>query len=257
MSITLIIPALNEQAVIRNVAEQAIDCTRTHFADYEVILVDDGSTDSTGEIMETIARNQPNVRVLHNDGNRGLGTCYQRGVALASKNYIMLLCGDGGLPAASLPAIYACVGRADIVIPYMRNLRQIKTPFRYFLSRTYTRLLNILFGFHLNYYNGLPVHRADLLRKITITSKGFGFQGEVLIKLLKSGCTYVQVGVNGAEETRRSFALRPLNFVSVIRTLLHLIREVMWFQPVPREIIENGRVDVSSPAPSRARGSAG
>jgi hypothetical protein len=150
----------------------------------------------------------------------------------------MLLCGDGGLPAKSLPAIFNAIGSADIVIPHMTNLRQIKTPLRYFLSRTYTWLLNTLFGFRLNYYNGLPVHRTDLLRHIRIASSGFGFQGEVLVKLLKSGCSYVQVGVLGAEETRRSFALRPGNLLSVAGTLLHLVSEIARFRPIPRDQIE-------------------
>ncbi|HEY0337970.1 MAG TPA: hypothetical protein VGC70_11580, partial [Burkholderiales bacterium] len=173
--------------------------------------------------------------------NIGLGACYQRGLQEARCNYVMLLCGDGGLPARSLPAIFEKIGTADIVIPYMTNLRRIKSPLRFVLSRTYSKLLNTLFGFKLHYYNGLPVHRTDLLRSIRITSSGFGFQGEILVKLLKSGCSYVQVGVLGAEETRKSFALRPRNLVSVARTLLHLIAEIVRFRPVPKEVVERGR----------------
>lgn len=110
------------------------------------------------------------------------------------------------------------------------------------LSRLYTGFLNILFGFGLRYYNGLPVHRTELLKHIEITSSGFGFQGEILVKLLKSGCSYVEVPVEGAEETRRSFALRPRNLISVAKTFLHLIWEIFRFRPIPSEIIERGRL---------------
>ena len=240
-SVTFIVPALNEGQVAQAVLTDLISVVSKSFANYEVLLVDDGSTDDTGIIMDRCAASHERVRVIHNERNIGLGACYQRGLQEARCNYVMLLCGDGGLPARSLPAIFEKIGTADIVIPYMTNLRRIKSPLRFVLSRTYSKLLNTLFGFKLHYYNGLPVHRTDLLRSIRITSSGFGFQGEILVKLLKSGCSYVQVGVLGAEETRKSFALRPRNLVSVARTLLHLIAEIVRFRPVPKEVVERGR----------------
>ena len=254
-SLTLIIPALNEQDVVRSVVEQILREVEGKVREYEVILVNDGSTDMTGEVMERLARERKNVRVLHNPGNIGLGASYRRGVKEARCQYVMLLCGDGGFPASSLPAVFERIGQADIVVPYMSNLRQLKTPTRYFLSKAYSWLLNLLFGFNLKYYNGLPVHRADLLRRIRITSNGFGFQGEVLVKLLKSGCSHVQVGVLGAEHTRRSAALRFSNLVSVARTLAHLLKEIIRFKPIPREHIESGRPAFHEEATStQARG---
>jgi hypothetical protein len=149
----------------------------------------------------------------------------------------MLLCGDGGLPAASLPAIFDRIGTADIVVPWMTNLRRIKSLPRYLLSRAYTTLFNVLCGMRLRYYNGLPVHRNDLLQRIQITSGGFGFQAEILIKLIRSGCTYVEVGVKGAEEKQQSVALRPRNWLSVVATVARLLVELARFKPVPAEVI--------------------
>jgi hypothetical protein len=158
-------------------------------------------------------------------------------VGEARFDYVMLLCGDGGLPAASLPAIFDCIGKADIVIPWMTNLREIKSAARYFLSRSYTMLLNLMFGLRLHYYNGLPVHRRDLLQRVEITSGGFGFQAEILIKLLTSGCTFIEVGLHGAEEKKYSVAMRPRNWISVSRTIVHLLIELVRFRRVPAEVI--------------------
>lgn len=240
-SLTLVIPALNEEAVLRRVVDEVLSVVDGLVKSYEVILINDGSTDATGAIMDELSRTRRSVRVLHNPSNLGLGACYQRGVREARCHYVMLLCGDGGLPASSLPKVFESIGRADIVVPYMPNLKQIKTALRYVLSATYTKLMNLLCGLRLNYYNGLPVHRVDLLRRIEITSSGFGFQGEVLVKLLKSGCSYVEVPVLGAEQTKRSFALRPRNLLSVAWTFAHLVLEIVRFKPIPREVIERGR----------------
>lgn len=237
-TISFIVPALNEEQVVGTVIDQIMNQVAGKFVDYEVILVNDGSTDRTGEIMENAASRYDKVRVLHNPKNLGFGSSYTRGLADARFDYVMLLCGDGGLPAASLPAIFEKIGTADIVIPWMINLREIKSLGRYLLSQAYTTLLNMAFGLRLHYYNGLPVHRRDLLQTISITSGGFGFQAEVLVKLIKSGCSFVEVAVEGAEEKGRSFALRASNWLSVGRTIYHLAREVNRFVPVSRELIE-------------------
>ena len=172
------------------------------------------------------------MRVLHNMPNIGLGASYRRGVAEARLDYVMMLCGDGGVPASSLPPIIARIGAADIVVPYMLNLKQIKTPLRYLVSRAYTHLLNLLSGHRLNYYNGLPVHRRALLDQVTMTSSGFGFQGEILVKLLKSGCTFVQVGVMGAETTNKTSVFRIKNLLSVAFTVIKLVCELAMFRRI-------------------------
>lgn len=244
--VTFIVPALNEEAVLEPVVEQILAQVRERFAEWEMILIDDGSTDSTGTIMDRIASTAHGVRVIHNGRNRGFGASFKRGLHEARFEYVMLLCGDGGLPASSLPEIFEKIGSADIVIPWMTNLRQIKTGFRFALSRLYTGLMNLMFALDLKYYNGLPLHRRDLLQRIEITSSGFGFQAEILVKLIKSGCSYVQVGIAGAERTRRSSAMRPRNWVSVGRTFAHLLVELLRFERVPSEVIERRPLPVAA-----------
>ena len=241
-TISLIVPALNEEAVIAAVLEGICKQAEGHFRDYELIALNDGSSDATGEIMEQCAARNSRIRVLHNRPNIGLGASFQKGLKQARFQYVMLLCGDGGLPARSLPAIFSLIGSADLIVPHMTNLRQIKSPARYLISRTYSNLLNLLFGFNLRYYNGLPVYRRSLLDAIRITSSGFGFQAEIVVKLLKSGCTYVEVGVEGAEEKGRSHALRPRNVLSVSKTLFHLILEIVGFRPIPPDVIARSRI---------------
>ncbi|HEY1980246.1 MAG TPA: glycosyltransferase family 2 protein [Xanthobacteraceae bacterium] len=225
--ISFVVPALNEETVVGIVARDIHNHVDRAVATYELILIDDGSSDRTGEIMEALARDLPNVRVLHNKPNIGLGASYQRGVAESRYDYVMMLCGDGGLPASSLPPIIEKIGAADIVIPYITNLRSIKTPLRYMISRSYTRVLNLLSGQNLHYYNGLPVHRRQLLTASIMTSSGFGFQGEILVKLLKLGHSYVEVGVLGSETTNKTSVFRVKNLASVTRTVFKLIKLVV------------------------------
>jgi dolichol-phosphate mannosyltransferase len=249
-SISLIIAALNEEGVIEATVREVVAEVAPRFSQYEIILVDDGSSDRTGEIMDSLGAEFPAIRVIHNPRNLGLGRTYSVGVDAARYEYVMLLCGDGGLPASSLPDIFDAVGSADIIIPYMLNLKRIKTPARYVLSRGYSGLMNLMFGQKITYYNGLPVHRRDYLRRIRITSTGFGFQGEILIKLLKAGSSYREIGVNGAELTNSSSALRPRNLVSVLKTVIGLIWELARFAPPD---LASSETRAAGPAPERSK----
>ena len=240
-SIALIIPALNEESVLLKVLDDIYSSTFGFFDQVELILINDGSVDSTGQIMNKFAEMHPNTRVIHNPKNRGLGASFQIGLKYASSEYVMLLCGDGGLPAQSLPTIFSEVGNADLIIPYMVNLKKIKSKQRYFLSRTYVFLLNVISGFNLHYYNGLPIYRRAFFEEMTVKSSGFGFQGEILVKLLKSGCTFKEVGVEGAEETGKSDALRIRNILSVARTFARLSIELISFKPISTRAIERAR----------------
>src|SRR6516164_6071404 len=94
-SVSFVVPALNEEKVV----EQTIRDIHSHVnrlvQTNEIILIDDGSTDRTGQIMDALARELTNIRVLHNRPNIGLGASYQRGVSEARYDYVMMLCGDG------------------------------------------------------------------------------------------------------------------------------------------------------------------
>lgn len=227
--ISFVVPALNEEAVIAGTVTDLLAASQGCFAEFEIILVDDGSTDGTGRIMDSLAAAHQGLSVLHNETNLGLGAAFKRGVDSARFEYVMLVCGDGSLPVPSLTTIFGAVGQADIVVPYHPNLKQIKTPLRFLISRCYTLLLNLMFGQNLHYFNGLSIHRTDLLRQIDLTSKGFAFQGEILIKLLKAGCSYVEVGVPTIDMTDNSSALNLRNLVDVMNTLIMLIYGVMTF----------------------------
>jgi 2-polyprenyl-3-methyl-5-hydroxy-6-metoxy-1,4-benzoquinol methylase len=227
--VSFVVTAFNEERLIDGVVRGLWATASVYLETFEIIVVDDASTDRTGVIADGLGREVTNIRVIHNRKNLGFGGSYRQGVTEAKFDYVMLFCGDGGLPASSVPPILEKVGTADMIVPYMLNLKRIKTPFRYAISRAYTELLNLLFGYRLRYYNGLAVHRRALLNQIGISSAGFGFQAEVILKLLKSGYTIVEVGVDGAELSKRSSAFRLKNILSVARTFIYLVARLRRF----------------------------
>ncbi len=221
-SLSLLIPALNEEPYIRPTVIEAIQAVERYFEKYEVILIDDGSRDRTGAIMDELARTHKNVRVIHNETNLGLGLTYQKGIAAAQHDYLAWISGDGGMLSQSWPAMLERVGTADIVTSYIVNLGEAKSGLRYLLSVCYTRLMRMLSGRKLKYFNGPCVHRVDLLRTIQIYSPGFGVHSEILVKLLREGHSCVEVGIQCRRDVN-STTLKLRNILRVLRTIYHLI----------------------------------
>jgi len=229
--LSFIVPALNEEKNIEPTVKEILAAAHGHLSEFEIVMVDDGSTDATGRIMDEMAARIPQVRVIHNERNVGFGGAYKRGVAAASLDYMMLVPGDNAFPAESLAAILSVVGQADMVIPYRTN-PEGRGLGRRFLSWAYTMLLNVMFWRRIRYYNGLVVYRTALLQKITIKTDSFAFQAEAVVKLLRLGHNYVEVGCVISEARHgRSKALQLKNVVNVIKTLVRLFFEA--HRPLP------------------------
>jgi dolichol-phosphate mannosyltransferase len=101
-TLSVIIPALNEEANIAAATEEVIKTVQERFADYEILLFDDGSTHRTGSIMDQLAAQNPRIRVTHNHQSHELGGVYKQGVAMASFGYILLVPGDNENPGSAI-----------------------------------------------------------------------------------------------------------------------------------------------------------
>jgi glycosyltransferase involved in cell wall biosynthesis len=201
--------------------------------DYEIILVNDASTDNTFERMQVFAAADRHIRVLDNPVNLGFGGSYKRGARAATASYVMMLPGDDGFPAQSIAEIISHAGEADIIIPIVTN-PGARSWLRAFASKGFTTLLNWLFWLEVGYYNGAVLQRNDLLRSIEIKTDSFAYQAEALVKLIARGATYKHCYVHIQDRAAgRSSALRLKNQVAVGKTILYLLEEVGLFRRVP------------------------
>ena len=110
-------------------------------------------------------------------------------------------------------------GEADIIIPYTDN-PEVRPLARRLLSRGFVGLMNILSGRRLRYYNGAVLHKTSLLRDCPFRTDGFGYQAEILVKLLARGCSYVEV------PTRIRYRPHGSSKAFHVRNLIQLVRFV-------------------------------
>jgi NAD(P)-dependent dehydrogenase (short-subunit alcohol dehydrogenase family) len=218
-SLSVLVPAFNEAANLEPTIDRVLRALSITVEDYEIIVVDDGSTDETAAVADRLPARSPQIRVLHNPQNRGLGFSYLRGIEVAEKDFFVYLPGDNTWPHRSLVELFGNLGKADVVTSYSTN-PGVRPFGRRIVSSLYTRTLNTLFGLRMHYYNGLTIYPLTFLRQKPITTFGFGFQAEALLRALHQGLSFVEVALPIDERTAGSSkAVTVKNIASVATTV--------------------------------------
>jgi glycosyltransferase involved in cell wall biosynthesis len=222
-SLSIIIPAYCEADNILDTLENVSVALQPLGLTHEILVVDDGSSDGTGDLVTANLSRFPTVRLLTNERNMGFGWSYRRGVDAASLEHLVMVHGDNAWGVETLREFFGHVGEADIIIGYTRHMWRARTWRRAVISKAFTFLVNLITQRRLAYYNGLQIHRASVLKSLRIESHGYGFQAEVLVKALRSSRSYREVAMDLTERKKgESQAFRWKNVVDVGRTLVLL-----------------------------------
>jgi len=215
-SVTIVIPAYREENNVEGAIENAVRVAQSVTQDYEIIVVDDGSPDRTGERASLKAQNNPHIRVAINATNQGFGYSFARGVMMASKEYITVFPGDNDMSAQSLKDLLEARGSSDLVISYMKKTNK-RSLFRRAVSKTFVLIMNLLFGMNLKYYNGAFICKTALLKAIPIKSTGLAALAECIVRLVKQGVVWRPIyfeHVGRQHEQSKAFNLKSVKAVS-------------------------------------------
>jgi glycosyltransferase involved in cell wall biosynthesis len=226
VDLTIVVPCFNEGDNIADTLNTIASAMLELHWSYEVLVIDDGSSDQTAAMVEKYLKDRPDLpfRFYRNARNRGLTRTYVDGAFLGRGKYYRLVCGDNVEPAETLVRVFSALGEADMIVPF-HEAAVGKPPFRRCLSRTYTALVNLLSGYHIRYYNGLAAHLRYNVMRWGPYSFGFGFQAELITRLLDEGATYVEIPVvaNHKEKSGSNSAINVGNWLSVGHTLLEVM----------------------------------
>jgi glycosyltransferase involved in cell wall biosynthesis len=217
--VTIVIPAFREEGNIEAAIDNVQRVAQKAAQDYEIIVVDDGSPDKTGDFARLKAQTDPNIRVVVNAANEGFGYSFARGVKMATKEFITVFPGDNDMSAFSLKDLLEARGTADLVISYMQKTNK-RSLFRRFISKIFVIIMNLLFGLKLKYYNGAFICRASLLKATPIKSTGLAALAECVVRLLKQGVSWRAIyfeHVGRRHEKSKALNLKSVN--AVLKTI--------------------------------------
>jgi glycosyltransferase involved in cell wall biosynthesis len=225
-TISIIVPARDEEPRLAGVVRGLLKLAPRHFDDFELIIVNDGSTDRTAEVAEQLAREDARIQVVHHARPRSLGGAFKSGLTRAAGEYVTVVHGGGGTAPEELGRIWELKGRAAMVIPFIANFPE-RGAVRRAISRSFTNLVNLLFGLRIRYYLHHVLYRRAALRGIRIRTNSYAYQAEAILKLIRRGADYVEVGVRDVFEGKGPTRFHgPRNLAGVAWCLLACFIEV-------------------------------
>jgi len=222
-TISFVVPCYNEREnVAGTVAEIERGVRESSVSKFEIVIVDDCSSDGTSEVAHQLMSRMSQLKLVINEKNLGFGGAYKEGVRHATMEYLIMVPGDNSYPSSGLAEILREAGKADIIVPY-REGGDVRPWYRSGPSIMFTGVMNFLFRLDLPYYNAPVLHRTRLLKQIEIRTSGFAYGAEALVKLIRRGATYSTVGIAINERNQgRSSALKPANLIRVFGAIMSL-----------------------------------
>jgi glycosyltransferase involved in cell wall biosynthesis len=194
-SLSIFFPCFNEEPNVERVALGALAVARRISDDYEIIIVNDGSSDRTGEIADRLARQYPEIRVVHHEKNKGYGAALQSGFKSARKELVFYTDGDGQFNIEEISKLLPLIEEYDIVSGYRINRRD--PMIRKVNAFLWGALVNLLFKFKISDVDSaFKLYRREIFDQITMESQGALIDTEVLAKARAKGFTITEVGVS-------------------------------------------------------------
>lgn len=207
-SVTIVIPAYNESARLGRTLDRVLDFAYREAWPAEIIVVNDGSTDQTAELVQAYAERNPSVRLLSNPGNRGKGYSVRNGILHANGEFILFTDADLSSPIEEAPKLFrALEDGSDIAIgsrwvrPELQTQRQSVT--RQILGRVFNGFLRLFLGLKFNDTQcGFKALRQPAAKGVFPLQKieGWGFDPEILFLAQKMGFSIAEVPVVWAHD---------------------------------------------------------
>jgi glycosyltransferase involved in cell wall biosynthesis len=193
-SLTVFFPFYNEEANIEGVTRVAVETLVRLGLDWEIILVDDGSRDRTGELADRLAAENPRIRAIHHKPNRGYGGALQSGFRNATKEWVFYTDGDGQFDINQIERLLPLAGQYDIVNGYRLNRQD--NLIRRLNAFCWGALVKHLLKFRArDVDSAFKLFRAEIFRHIDMKSNGALIDAEILARANRAGYTIGQVGV--------------------------------------------------------------
>jgi glycosyltransferase involved in cell wall biosynthesis len=240
-SLTVFFPAWNEEDTLERAVTAASEACEQLVAQgeigaYDVLVIDDASTDGTGALADKLAAERANVGVVHHERNRKLGGSLKTGFATATGELVLYT--DADLPfdmaevgkAVRLMRIYD----ADIVSAY-RFDRTGEGPRRMVYSFFYNHLVRLVFGLRLRDMNfAFKLVRRNVLERVQLRSEGSFIDVELLVRASRLGFHTVQFGVDYFARTRGVSTLSSFGVIAKIIGEMRALRaELVSIEPLP------------------------
>jgi glycosyltransferase involved in cell wall biosynthesis len=191
-SVSIFIPAYNEEKNIKDAIQNVGKAVAPHASEYEILVVDDGSTDSTADIVKEMMKKDTHIKLIQNSTNESIGPSLIKASKVAKYMYYSVFPGDNDMKADVFEPLLKMAAEADLIICYPRDT-SVRSPLRQLLSRAFVQGMNIMFGVHLRYFTGPYILKTELVRSYPLKTQGFTIYAELKIRPIRDGHSYKEI----------------------------------------------------------------
>lgn len=191
------IAAYNDEKTISNVIEESVRVLSSLTDRYQVLVINDGSSDSTGRVARELEKRFPKLSVVEHAQNMGFGTTIREAYLLPESEWVLFIPGDGQIPPSCLLRLFPYSETHDFVLGYRR---QRKDPLsRKINSRCYNRFVSLLAGKKVKDVNSAGLLKRELIADVSFVSRGAFIHAEVLLNLLSRKGRFCEVEIEHKE----------------------------------------------------------
>lgn len=246
--LSLVIPAYNEEAVIGQAVREAEAALAAVFDHFEILVIDDGSTDGTAEVVEALLADAPHTKLLRHPVNRGYGAALRTGFEAAWFDLIAFTDADCQFDLGDLAAMVPFTEQVPIVAGVRVNRQD---PWRRrFLSRGYNLLARTLLGTGVRDVDcALKLFRREVLAELLPESRGFFVNTEMLTRARQRGHAVVEVPVTHRPRLGGASKVSLREVPRTLRTLLGFWWAEVAFHPAPARAVTFPAVSRPAPVP--------
>jgi len=218
--LSLILPAYNEEDNIELAAEKCLKSLDQLVETYELIIVDDGSTDRTSEVINLLAKSHKSIKCIYHNTNKGYGTALCSGFNHARYKFLFYTDSDNQFDVSEIKYLFPFMNSYDIAVGF--RVYRYDTVLRCISSWIYNRLVRLISSVRVRDIDcAFKLFKRDVFEQITIDSKDFFVDTEILIKAHHLGYRIAQIGVRHYPRMAGRTTVRPSN---ILRTLCELCR---------------------------------
>lgn len=226
MFLSIIMPALNEENNIRAAVENTLQAFDDFQIEGEILVVNDGSTDRTRDIVRGELAQEGRVSMITHENPQGIGASFWDGVDRAKGNIVSMFPGDNENDPWEILRYYKLLEHVDMVIPFVFN-KEARSLFRNGVSFIYRFIINTTFLVYFNYTNGTVLYRKSILEQLPYRSTNFFFQTDILVRTVKRGYLFAEVPYRlGARSHGVSKAVTFPSLIQVIKGYLRLVHDI-------------------------------
>jgi glycosyltransferase involved in cell wall biosynthesis len=233
----------NEEALVADFLERALAALEAAVEDYELVLVDDGSTDRTNEIAQAIAKRNPRLRIITNERNMNIGPSFKRAVAAARKEFLFWQTVDWAYDLTHLRIFLELLKHYDVVvgirpvpirlltfIPVIGSIYRVRGRSDNFrkaiVSLGNYYLLRVLFGMDFQDFQNIHFYPTAVAQSFTLEGKSSFMAPELLARAMGHGCRLLEVPIGCIP--RRGGVAKGTKLRSIVRSVRDIWRN--WFR---------------------------